>query len=89
MSIEMLKAAGIAVVLVGVFVVVPIVAILLEHQRKMAKLIRGQREEPSELVHLLTGANPTNPALEARVEALEAEVRELRSQASLAPRNVP
>ncbi|MCO5298103.1 MAG: hypothetical protein M9921_14740 [Fimbriimonadaceae bacterium] len=89
MSIEMLKTAGVAVLLAGVFVVVPIVAILLEHQRRMAKLIRGEKDEPSELIHLLSGTPKSNSQLEARIEALEAEVRELRNQSSLSSLNAP
>lgn len=54
---------------IGLLVVVPVVAILAGHQRKMAEIIHNSRNNQQ---------NQQIPHLEAKVAQLEAEVRELR-----------
>ena len=54
---------------IGLFVVVPVVAILAGHQRKMAEIIHNSKNNQT---------NQQVPQLEAKVAQLEAEVRELR-----------
>lgn len=59
MSPEVLKAVLITAVCFGLLVVVPIIAIMTEHQRKMARLIRGEKEETSETAEILRALNGT------------------------------
>lgn len=54
---------------IGLVVVLPIVAILTNHQRKMAEIIHNSKNAQQ---------NQQMPQLEAKVAQLEAEVRELR-----------
>lgn len=61
---ETLKPVLISMVIFGAAVVVPMVAILTEHQRKMAALLRGNQEGN----------------VQADVAALRAEVAELRAE---------
>lgn len=83
MDPTIVKTFVIATSLVLLLVVLPIVMLLLEHQRKMAKLMRGEKtEEHAETIAMLLGSgkyDAQTPALEARVTALEAEVAALRS----------
>ncbi len=81
-----MKAALVTGALVLVLVVLPIVALLLEHQRKMARLIRGEspEESGSSEIAALFGAGGGGSdgsavrALMERVSQLEAEVASLR-----------
>lgn len=44
MLLDIIKPLMVGVVLVGLFVVVPVIAILTEHQRKMARILNGQSD---------------------------------------------
>lgn len=56
----------IAITAIGVFVVVPVIAMVMHHQRKMAVIVRKN-------------AGPDEEA-RARIERLENEVQELRTR---------
>ena len=58
----------IAITVIGVVVVLPVVAMLMHHQRKMAEIVRKN-------------AGPDEEA-RARIERLENEVQELRTRQS-------
>lgn len=88
MDPQVLKTIAIATVTLVVFVVVPIVAMLLEHQRKMVRLMRGESTpEGNETLGMLLGATPKSesPELAARVAVLEAEVAQLRTALGTTP----
>ncbi len=57
---------GIVAFMIGLFIVLPIVFFLLEHQRKMASIMRGAKEN--------------DPSLEAEIVQLRSEIRDLRSE---------
>ena len=87
MDPAIVRTIALSAIFILVLVVLPIVVLLLEHQRKMARLMRGEKlEENDQTLAVLMGAGKieSNPGLEARVAALEAEVAVLRG--ALAPR---
>jgi hypothetical protein len=67
-----LKAICVSALFIGVFVLVPIILIMTEHQRKMAKILHGGDRNSDELLH--------------EVKALRTEVAELRAVRDLASR---
>lgn len=89
MSPETLKTVLIVGLFFGLFVVVPIVAILAEHQRKMMRLMRGEKEGPSETAELLAVLNGQAPPRTAEVEALKARVNELEEKLSELQSSLP
>ncbi len=62
--IDIIKPLVIGIVLTGLFVIVPVIALLTEHQRKMAALIRNHPDEQ----------------LRGEMDSLRAEVKELRAR---------
>src|SRR5690349_2289555 len=89
---ETLKIIGTMVVAVAMFVVLPLTIVFTEHQRKMMKLLRGQNDqEPSLLRALLTPQITDQGSIDGlrqRVDALEAEVAQLKSQSQPAADNL-
>jgi hypothetical protein len=94
---------GAMVVAFGLVVVLPVVAIMAEHQRKMARIMRGEtnleREEDLNQVIIGVGAvksekndrqSSANKELLDEIRALRGELADLRMQvASLPGSNVP
>jgi hypothetical protein len=80
---EDLKTLGFMLIVVAVFVVVPLVIVFTEHQRKMMKLLRGVNDEEPSLLKRLWTANATDKTeiedLRRRVAILESDVASLRS----------
>ncbi|HVT11320.1 MAG TPA: hypothetical protein VHE55_03560 [Fimbriimonadaceae bacterium] len=83
----------------GLLVIVPVVAILTEHQRKMARILHGQPESEKEGTKVVIGVHASgkpkgtatagNEVLE-ELRALRNEVADLRIQvASLSGSQVP
>ena len=68
-ALDIIKPLMIGAVLVGLFVVVPVIALLTEHQRKMAHLLRPEGDE----------------SLREEVRALRAELRSTTGQRDLPP----
>ena len=66
------KAIFVTALFMGVFVLVPIIAILTEHQRKMARIMRGEIEDVE--------------ALKAENHALRTELAELKGEPLPPPR---
>jgi hypothetical protein len=60
------KTLVVSAVFIGVFVIVPIILIMTEHQRKMAKILHGGDRVSDEVL--------------SELRALRSEVGELRSQ---------
>lgn len=81
MDASIVKTIAITSFFILVLVVLPIVALLLEHQRKMARLMRGEKldDDDHALATLVGAKSDPNPALERRVTELEAEVATLRA----------
>lgn len=79
---DQVEAIGIIVLGLCMFVVVPLIIVFTEHQRKMIKLLRGQAdEEPSLLKTLVhTGTSTEEIAqLRDRVTKLEAHLAALEA----------
>lgn len=89
MSPETLKTVLIVGLFFGLFVVVPIVAILAEHQRKMMRLMRGEKEGPNETAELLAALNGQAPPRTAEIEALKARVSELEAMVTELKSSLP
>ncbi len=85
MDVVMVKTIAITAVIFSVVVVLPLVALFLEHQRKMARLIRGEEvdESDSPVVVGLQATMGVKPeqirVLTERISHLEVEVAELRT----------
>ncbi len=82
MDAGLVKTAGLIALLVGIFVVLPVVALLMEHQRKMVLLMRGEKSDDKDVMQMLLGSKSGDSqqlqALEARVAILEAELGSLK-----------
>lgn len=84
MDPTIIKTIAITACVLGLLVVLPIIALLLEHQRKMARLIRGEKVEENETavivgVHAVGGKESKVKALEDRVAELEQELASMKS----------
>lgn len=85
MDPTIIKTIAITVCALGLLVVLPIIALLLEHQRKMARLIRGEKVEETDTavvvgVHAVGGGKgSTVKALEERVIELERELSAMKA----------
>lgn len=86
MSPDVIKTITISVVLFALFVVLPIVVLMLEHQRKMVLLMRGESEKDTstDFIKALAGVESTDQAevdaLRNRVTLLEAQVAQLSAR---------
>jgi uncharacterized protein YceH (UPF0502 family) len=78
-STEEIKVVTMAIVAIAVFVVVPLIIVFTEHQRKMIKLLRGLNDEESNPIKALFGNTETS-RLEARIDHLEREVATLKAK---------
>ncbi len=91
MDVEVLKVVSITVGIILVVVVLPIVVLMLEHQRKMAQILRGQTPEKTDRSDLavLMGVAPVDGAdlseLRRRIENLEAELARTRAELPIRP----
>lgn len=76
---DLVKTIGITLTLIAIFVVLPIVALLTEHQRKMALLMRGEKSEDKDALSLLMGTDSKEElaALRERVDLLESRLKAL------------
>ncbi len=90
MDVTVIKTIAISATLILVFVLLPIVVLMLEHQRKMARLMRGESldEDKTQLGILLGMKQQDESALEARITALESQVADLQ-QALIASESQP
>ncbi len=84
MDPTIVKTIGITACILGLLVVLPVIALMLEHQRKMARLIRGEKVEENDTavivgVHAVAGKDSKVKALEERVTELEQELAALKS----------
>ncbi len=87
MDPTIVKTIAITVGILAVVVVLPMVGLFLEHQRKMARLMRGEPVEEQDtavVVGVHAAMAPKNAAevkeLRERVQTLEQEVAFLKSQ---------
>lgn len=80
MDVTVIKTIAISATLILVFVLLPIVVLMLEHQRKMARLMRGESldEDKTQLGVLLGVKQHDESALESRIAALESQVADLQ-----------
>jgi hypothetical protein len=82
-DVELVPLAGILVGF-GLLVILPVVAILTEHQRKMARILHGQTvpEESSTVVVGMAGklSDKSENAVLNELRALRGEVADLRIQ---------
>lgn len=80
MDVTIIKTIAISATFILVFVLLPIVVLMLEHQRKMARLMRGESldEDKTQLGVLLGMKQNDDSALEARIAALESQVADLQ-----------
>ena len=86
MSPEVLKTVVISILFLAIFVVLPILYLLMDHQRKMVRLMRGEQVEETDTAMLLMGVSKPqalsggeSQALADRVRALESEVALLKA----------
>lgn len=81
MDVTVIKTIAISATFILVFVLLPIVVLMLEHQRKMARLMRGESIDDSKTqLGLILGVKQTadTQALEDRIAALETQVADLQ-----------
>lgn len=73
---DLVKTVGITLTLIAIFVILPIVALLTEHQRKMALLMRGDKSEEKDALSLSMGTDSMDELAElrARVDRLESRL---------------
>lgn len=83
MSPEVLKTITISVLFFSIFVVLPVLYFLMDHQRKMVRLMRGEHVDETETAMVMMGAMKSSAPSAAELAVLTERIRALESEVAL------